>query len=29
LRHFSKSFKWTLAAWLVSTALGFWISSWK
>lgn len=29
LRHFSKSFKWTLVAWLISTALGFWILSWK
>ena len=29
LRHFSKSFKWTLLAWLISTALGFWIMSWK
>jgi hypothetical protein len=29
LRHFSKSFKWTLVAWLISTALGFWIMSWK
>ena len=29
LRHFSKSFKWTLAAWLISTALGFWIASWR
>lgn len=26
LRHFSRSFKWTLVAWLVSTALGFWIA---
>lgn len=29
LRHFSISFKWTLLAWFVSTALGFWIMSWK
>jgi Family of unknown function (DUF5706) len=29
LRHFSKSFRWTLVAWLISTALGFWITSWK
>jgi hypothetical protein len=29
LRHFSKSFKWTLAAWLISTALGFLIASWR
>src|SRR5713226_1459243 len=29
LRAFSKSFKITLVAWLVSTALGFWIMTWK
>lgn len=29
LRHFSTSFKWTLLAWFISTALGFWIMSWK
>jgi len=29
LRYFSTSFKWTLLAWFISTALGFWIMSWK
>jgi hypothetical protein len=29
LRAFSKSFKLTLAAWFISTAVGFWIMSWK
>lgn len=29
LRAFSRSFKWTLLAWVVSTALGFWIMTWK
>jgi Family of unknown function (DUF5706) len=29
LKAFSRSFKLTLAAWFVSTALGFWIMSWK
>ena len=29
LRAFSKSFKLTLVAWFVSTAVGFWIMGWK
>lgn len=29
LRAFSKSFKLTLVAWFISTAVGFWIMSWK
>ena len=29
LRRFSLTFKWTLLFWFVSTALGFWIISWK
>jgi hypothetical protein len=29
LRAFSKSFKLTLVAWFLSTAVGFWIMSWK
>jgi hypothetical protein len=29
LRSFSQSFKWTLAAWVISTGVGFWIKSWK
>lgn len=29
LRSFSKSFKLTLVAWFISTAVGFWIMSWK
>jgi len=29
LRAFSKSFKLTLVAWFISTAIGFWIMSWK
>jgi len=29
LREFSKSFKLTLVAWFISTAVGFWIMSWK
>jgi hypothetical protein len=29
LRAFSKSFKMTLVAWFISTAVGFWIMSWK
>src|SRR5262249_24379256 len=28
-RGFSQAFKWTLATWVVSTAFGFWIKSWK
>lgn len=29
LRAFSRSFKLTLVAWFISTAVGFWIMSWK
>jgi len=29
LKAFSKSFKLTLVAWFISTAVGFWIMSWK
>jgi hypothetical protein len=29
LRQFSITFKWTLLAWFVSTAIGFWILRWK
>jgi hypothetical protein len=29
LKAFSKSFKLTLVAWFISTAMGFWIMSWK
>ena len=29
LRAFSRSFKMTLVAWFISTAVGFWIMSWK
>ena len=29
LRAFSKSFKLTLVAWFISTAVGFWIMRWK
>jgi hypothetical protein len=29
LKAFSRSFKLTLVAWFISTAVGFWIMSWK